>query len=221
MAANIKIIEFYGLPGCGKTTLRNQLIQSPLKRFGTINEVMTQYKKESLIYRITHLPLKQWWQLTLFILSLSNIRSNRKSFYVVLYYKTLAYSYCREKSIFDYVVVDHGLVQQVGSILHNMNYDLSEKSLGKLSRFLYLMKETKTIYCQIPSELSLSRIKKRNRDSGRIDAMMYDREKALYYLEKEKSFFERISKTTKDINDVLDMTRAPEELMLDIIRIED
>lgn len=219
MAANVKVIEFYGLPGCGKTTLKKHILNCSLKNVGTIQDVMKLYKKEPLIYKITHLPIKKWWLLFLFIQSLPDRKKNGREFYIALYSRTLAYTYCSNRDLFDLVIVDHGLIQQVGSILHNMDYKISEKSLKRLVLFMASMEETKAMYCRIPCNLALIRIRERHRNGGRIDAVMDDKDKALYYLDREYALFEKISSCTNGDFSVLDMTKPTIELENDYYEI--
>lgn len=219
MERNIKIIEFYGLPGCGKTTLRSNLLLLPSKHTGSIQEVMVLYKQESFFYRLFHLPIKRWWLLSMFLISIPEKRKNAKSDYVALFYKVLAYNYCASKSPFDFVVVDHGIVQQLGSILHNMDYKLSDKSLKRVLLFLNSIKNTLFAYCQISSELSLKRMKMRKRDGGRIDAVMNDTVQALYYLEKERMLFSKISDSLDNDKVIIDMSKSPEELTTEVVGI--
>ena len=219
MERDSKIIEFYGLPGCGKTTLRSNLLLSLSKHAGSIQDVMTLYKHESFFYRLFHLPIKQWCLLSIFLIMMPQKRKNTKSAYVALYYKVLAYAYCASKSPFDFIVVDHGIVQQLGSILHNMDYKLSDKSMKRVLLFLNSIKNSIFVYCQISSELSLSRIRARKRDGGRIDAVMNDTNQALYYLEKERMLFNKISDSLYNDKVIIDMSKSPEELTAEVVGI--
>ena len=218
MARNIKIIEFYGLPGCGKTTLVNQLLSFESYRIGTVQDVMAFYNRKSVIYKLSHLPIRKWWILLTFLWSLSGKRKNGKDYYISLFYKTLAYSYSVNQSDFDLIVVDHGIIQQLGSILHNANYQISDKSLRKFLRFVNIFKETQKVYCYITSDLSLCRMKKRNRDGGRIDAVMYDTQIALQYLGNELVLFNNISKLLKYENPILDMTKPTKSLADEVMK---
>ena len=211
MAKYIRVVEFYGLPGCGKTTLKDIMVSSPVINAGSIHDLLHFFIKEKVLYKLTHLPLKQWCLLSLFLLSLKGRRKNSKKFYIDLYYKVLVYSYFVIKPPYDYIIVDHGLIQQLGSILHNMNYEISDKSLQFFLRFVNSMKNTILVYCRISSTNSLNRIIGRNRSVGRIDAVMNDRQKALFYLEKEYNLFEIFSESANNVYE-LNMNKTPEEL---------
>lgn len=219
MARNIKVIEFYGLPGCGKTTLMDLLLSSPRLRIGSIKEVMASYDKKTFFYKISHLPVKKWWLLMRFLWSLPNKRRNGRAYYIPLFYKSLAYSYSVFQSEYDLIVVDHGLVQQLGSILHVVGYQLSDKSLRQFAKFVNSLDETIEAYCHITSDLSLSRMRIRNRDGGRIDSVMNDTQAALQYLEKEQNLFDRVANVLSDTNPILDMERPTEELANEVVKI--
>ena len=179
-----RVIEFYGLPGVGKSTVCDRLIGND-KRYVKIKDVMVQYNNEHFIFKITHLPIKRWLKFTSFLLSLSGRNKNSIDEYLTFYYQVLAYSYCCTKMQGVTLVMDHGLVQQLGSILHNMDFAISYNSLHKFSKFLHSMRPLHIIYSRLSEEDALKRMRERKRDSGRIDAVMNDTEKALYLLQKE------------------------------------
>ena len=68
MASNCRVVDFYGLPGCGKTTLKNKLLEMEHISVDIAQNQMLHYKKESVLFKLIHLPFKQWWRLTLFLI---------------------------------------------------------------------------------------------------------------------------------------------------------
>ena len=100
-----------------------------------------------------------------------------------------------------------------------MDYRLSDKSMKRFIMFLNSIEKTIFTYCQISSELSLNRIRFRKRDGGRVDAVMNDTNQAMFYLEKERLLFDRISDALDNNIFIIDMSKTPEELTTEVVRI--
>ena len=178
-----------------------------------INEVMKRYGQETILYKILHLPIKKWVSFTNFLLSLPDKKKNSRDEYFTFYYQILAYSYCTVKMKDSILVMDHGLLQQLGSILHNLDFYITNKSLNKFRKFLQTMQTLRIIYCQLPENEALRRMRLRKRDAGRIDAVMSDTDFAISLLEKERNLFDKCYNTNKEIVEILDMKKSREELL--------
>ena len=159
---------------------------------------MKDYRKESLFFRLFHLPIVLWVRISLFLISSPGKRNNSFSEYITFYYILLSYSYFRYQKKYKYLIVDHGLIQQLASFLHNNEFQITD---GPLNRFLAILNRVFPVYyvyCSLSSTKALDRIKLRNRNVGRIDKMKDETSNALFFLEKEACLFDRVSKKVKN-----------------------
>jgi hypothetical protein len=78
----------------------------------------------------------------------------------------------------DYIVVDHGFCQSIGSLTYGKVESLSENSKRLLSKLMTAIDIDFPVYCHISAELSLHRIRIRNRQSksGRLDLIRDDKQ---------------------------------------------
>ena len=181
-----------------------------------INEVMKRYGQETILYKLLHLPINKWVSFTNFLLSLPDRKKNSRDEYFTFYYQILAYSYCTCKMQDSILVMDHGLVQQLGSILHNQDFNITDKSLRRFSKFLHSMQPLRIVYCRLSEEDALGRMRERKRDTGRIDAVMNDTDHAMSLLKKERKLFDKCYHSNKETIDVLDMSKTREDLLRDV-----
>ena len=123
----------------------------------------------------------------------------------------LAYHYTRYQKHYDYLIVDHGLCQQLGSILHVNDFSISSKALYIFSKLVKLFEQFEFYYCSLPSEIALERMRNRKRNVGRIDAIMNDTNKAMGLLNKERQLFDRIYNALVNEGHMLDMTKPIEQ----------
>lgn len=172
MAKHTKIIELYGLPGCGKTTLcikLKKVYELNGYKVGLINEA-------SKTCTFTHV---------LSVLLLKDIIALFRWFYNILrggnminkislspYKRLLIYRCIKGYSDCDYVFIEHGIIQCIVSSIYGIKDDdsLLNKSICKL--FLHKDFVDMFLYCHVTPEEAFKRIRIRNRkNSGRFDQM--------------------------------------------------
>ena len=193
MGKNKRIIDLYGLPGAGKTTICNSLLEKKDYQVAKISGLMELYKTQTFLFKVFHLPLYRWTRLTLFIISVPNISKVAKSEIISFYYIVLAYSFFQHQSCYNYLIVDHGLIQQLASVLHDNRFIISNKALKLFVAFLKKMEPLDKVYCLTSKEFALERMKLRNRNAGRLDAIMNDTSVVLELLDNEKKLFDKVS----------------------------
>lgn len=193
----MKIVEFNGLPGCGKTTISRELyhlleqtgnaavfyndvrrkcsgwkgiLQSVLGwNFG---EIINLYKISRCFEKI---PFKQKWGR-------------------ILYAEQIAYNYRRILDGASVCVADQGLIQAIVSI----GYIHDFKSAAKSNDFVHCVVEFLKPYSgkvlfvntQIDSKASCERLQGREQNSGRFDSL--SEEKLLYGMAKQEKIFQLI-----------------------------
>ena len=167
----------YGLPGCGKTTVRTQLNAADSGyRCCYINDMTARFMKKSLVGKLRALPLREWWLLLRCLISLPLLPRREWNIYRGLFVITLAYRLRKEVAGYDYMVIDHGLVQSTVSLLYGHANSVSEKSAHRLAALLKRLDVEFVVYCKMTPELSLDRIRRRNRlhGDGRLDVIADD-----------------------------------------------
>lgn len=195
MEPHSKIVEFYGLPGCGKTTLTNYLIESEYnidsQKFGRINILFDNFKNLSFLKKVSVLPFKAWYYSFRFILTVPRIPVRKWKLYRSFFYIPLVYSMKSINLVPSYILVDHGIFQSAQSLIYGRADTLSDRSWRLLLKIATLIKIDFAIYCDIPTSVSLERIRKRNRKgNGRLD-MLEDDSYLIQILEKQAHLFKR------------------------------
>lgn len=216
MEKNTRIIELFGLPGGGKSTICNEILNSHL-RTAKIGEALRLFKKESIAFKLSHLPILKWLKFGLIVLTIPNKKRNSKIIYLEFFYIILSYHYAKYQKHFDYLIVDHGLCQQLGSMLHVNDFIIKKNTLSRFSELVLSFDNLHINYCSLPQELALERMRQRKRDVGRIDAVMKDTKKAMDLLNKEDELFESVCKSLKESVHILDMTNSVESLKTELL----
>lgn len=187
-----KIIEFNGLPGCGKTTLCDEIIrQSPEKKISYINSVSYEIKKIPFFLRVVNFPYKACLMVlcmyfTTPLLPIREIRIYKNTLMFVIKYR-----FAQLMNQYDFLLEDHGLIQCIVSFFYRRE-KLFKPFHSRLIKRLYMEIGPSTIFfCDISVQTALKRMNIRNRNAGRIDRIKDDSEK-LSALNNQKFFFAEI-----------------------------
>ena len=215
MAKTPTIVEFYGLPGCGKSTLCEALIQDETLRTVWMSDVTDRYRNESWLKRFSYIPWKSWLKCAKYMRSVPQVKGNGWGLYRPFFTISLAYSYFHKKFATSgtILLIDHGLVQCFASLAHNLKFDVSDKAQHRFAAFYQSIGVDMPVFCQIAKEETLNRIRTRKRSVGRIDVLMNEPEKALKLLDKEVILFEQISSVLEDSVIHLDMSGNVSDIM--------
>ena len=218
MGKNKRIIEFYGLPGAGKTSVC-QVLLDRYKASSKMADLISLYKNESLFFKLTHLPMSSFFHFFWFLVFVPQKCKNTKSVYKEFFYFILLYHYFKYQEKYDYLIVDHGFAQQLGSMLHNMDYDISDNNLKRFSSFVKSIDYLSLVYCQLPEQLALERMRKRGRNSGRIDAVMNNTDIAINLLIKESALFDRLNRMMSGYVIKLDMNYPMKQVEANLLQV--
>lgn len=203
-----KVIEFYGLPGCGKTTLRLALIKEDRFRICYINDVTKDFRSNSILKKIQYAPWKAWFLLLRCILVLPLLPFKEWWIYRGLFIITLAYKHRKKIKEYDFLVMDHGLMQSFIGVLYSHSDRMPEKALCRIHKLVSYLDIESLVFCDVPVNCSMSRIRSRGRsDSGRLDAIEDDSE-LFKALSIEKEFFNKLNtyfkKYSPEKNNIID-----------------
>ena len=121
MAKNTIIVEFVGLPGCGKSTLANNLksvFEQEGKKTGVWTDMTSDYKNSSFMQKLRCLSLKKIFQY-IGLVGTCQYAFTLKRYMIQYFVKIdILYRYVRKFGNYDYVLVDHGFFQQALSALY-------------------------------------------------------------------------------------------------------
>ncbi len=201
MEQHTKIIDLYGLPGCGKTTLQNSFIslcKDQSFSVGYLPDLTTYMRKHPISSFVKSFSISQFFLLFRFFCSVPLLRLSDWSIYWGFIKFLFIYKFSKTVQIKDFIIVDHGFCQSVGSLTYgNIEY-LSENSRHLLYRLFTVIDIDIPIYCHISAELSLYRIRYRNRQSksGRLD-LINDDAKLMNALKIQAIMFDSIYSLTK------------------------
>ena len=184
MAVYTQIIDLYGIPACGKTTLAEYMANHPKKglKVATMQDCMRDAfsNKWKLVKSVS---LKNFW--SSIRLKLSAPLDKKRA---VIPFKGILLlgafkNYVRKYTDYDIVVTDHGDIQYFVSLERGDNLHESEKFKKACLHYLNVSLST------VDAETALQRMNGRGRNKGRMD-MMSDQNLKLQELEKESNRFD-------------------------------
>lgn len=220
METHTRVVEFFGLPGCGKTTLTDYLIDNPNSAgtpiFGRINQLSEKYRRLSFINKIGVIPFKAWFYSSLFILSVPKIPVKEWKLYRSFFYITMMYKVSEKTSIPSFILVDHGLFQAAQSVIYSHSESLSNRSWRLLMKIASSINIDYAVYCVVSKEESLQRIRIRNRKgNGRLD-MIEDDALLLSHLEQQTHLFDKVHNLMKRLSNSVILTLDMKEQVSEI-----
>lgn len=215
MAAHTLIIDLFGVPACGKTTLSDYLYNNcfPEKKVVTMPNLVKESKKE---------PIKLLFSLSIgrmikgFILRLKAPFNNQRKDINVFGWPSHAryYSFAKKHSNYDIVLCDHGDIQDFVSLERGENLHTKKRFAEACFNYINTSDASVYVYCDVDVEVAFERIRKRGRNSGRID-VIEDDQKQLDELRAEKMRFDFYSNWLKQSRKKyiqLDMNQSTEEI---------
>lgn len=190
MAEYTKIIDLYGIPACGKTTLARYMASHPADGL-----------KVATMQDCIHSALNEKWRLVMSV-SLENIWASIKlkfsapldkkrsviPFRAILLLNVYK-NYIRKYTDYDIVVAAHGDIQTFVSLERGDNLHKNQRFKEACLHYLNVSLSTVYVYCLIDARTALGRMNNRSRNKGRIDVIS-DQELKLQELERERERFD-------------------------------
>lgn len=173
--SKIKIVELYGLPGCGKSSLTKSLLLDLQKNCTT--EIIKRSDISMVINKYWNRPLYLFFVLLVHLFKPSNIKLkilllkytisfplNRYSIIYLLYMIIVIDLYKNNNN--KTIILDEGIVQFLSSIPHNIPIPIKEVNLVKrISKTIESMNiNYLCVECQLDREINVQRLKQRNRN---------------------------------------------------------
>lgn len=190
MAAYTKIIDFFGLPACGKSTLMKYVCShyhGNLK-ITTKNDLVKEARKHPFGL-LTSLSVERF--VAGIRLRLVAPCDNKRNEIGVIGWPSHAryYGYAIKHTDYDVVLCDHGDIQDFVSLERGDDLHNNEKFTNACSRYIDKSLATAYVYCKIDAKIALERMQNRGRKTGRLDVIR-EKELQLQELENEKLRFD-------------------------------
>ena len=190
MASHTQIIDLYGIPACGKTTLAKYMASNPAYglKVATMRDCITAALNDKWHLLLSVTPGNLWASIRLkFSAPLDKKRSAIPFRRVVL--MGAFKNYVRKYTDYDIVVTDHGDIQRFVAMERGDNLHKSSRFMGACLHYLDVSLSTTYVYCQIDAQDALERMNGRGREKGRID-LITDQHIKFQELEKESKCFD-------------------------------
>ena len=190
MAVHTQIIDLYGIPACGKTTLAKRMASHPADglKVTTMQDCVVAALNDKWHLFLSVTPNNLWASIKLKLSAPLDKKRRDVPFKAILLMGVFK-NYVRKYTDYDIVVSDHGDIQSFISLERGDNLHKLEKFKKACLQYLDASLSTVYVYCQIDVEIALRRMNNRSRDKGRIDSIS-DQNLKLQELKKEKGHFD-------------------------------
>lgn len=176
------VIEFYGMPGSGKTTFANDLVK---KSYGNISWVnVTDKSRTSFLYKVYFKILRIITKKNKKYLKIKNevidivreyknisAKYNENNVFIDDYAIEMAFDIWMYKKLYEkkkIYIFDEGIIQQIINMC--VNYDVDIKTVEKLVDYIKMGKEYRCYYAN-SVESTINSIEQRNRHVCFIDEL--------------------------------------------------
>lgn len=197
MSKETKIIEFFGMPSCGKTTQCHTLqkeIGQQGKMVAITENLANDYANSCLWKKIKSIPIYIIFPLLRFCAAVPFAGFSYLRRYKVLLRKEILYNYAKQNSKYNYVYIDHGLAQGLIQLVYEYPDSLNDKTLLLAKRIFQKSKVDSVIYCKVSPETTLKRIRKRNNPGkSRLDCI-HDDNLLMQKLSLQEQLFNKLAK---------------------------
>ena len=171
MGTSPEIIELCGIPGCGKSTLFRNMSKSNDYKIGGLGDLLNVYRRMNIITKILSFPYISVIKLLLLFIFFPKIELKSFHLYIDFVKIVILYNIRNKIEEFEYILVDHGVMQSFAGLFYNNEERFSDKSIAKISNFTKPFSPILMCYCEITIDESVQRIRKRNRNYGRMDVL--------------------------------------------------
>lgn len=219
MGARPKIIEFYGLPGCGKTTLCNKLKEIYEKKgykVGVLPDAANRFSWLSLFYILSFSDC-------LFLYKFYRCFIKRrvcKNLVLSPVRRLLIYKCAKRKKEYDYLFIDHGAVQSIVRALYDVPYPFDFICTSVVKDYYRKISADFYVCCNISTDEAFARVRFRNRkNSGTFD--QYPDEQLNNVLKGHNAIFIKTKEVLEELNKCLLEIDSTDSVEKCISQIED
>lgn len=194
MAASTKIVDLFGIPACGKSTLAEYISKNNETEYkiATIQDIVGEAKTNKIKF-IRSISLKSLFAAFRVRMTAPFDKKRRDITLRGWLLLDVLFNYSKKFSYHDVVLVDHGAIQSFVSLERGDNLHEKPKFANACLHYIDISPITTYVYCKIDALNSVERMHNRNRNIGRID-VIDDKAKQLLELENESQRFDFYAK---------------------------
>lgn len=187
MASYTQIVDLFGIPACGKSTLVDTLDDAN-KNIKYIR-LTKSYKKCSAYKKVGSIPFRSIyiaWKMTTLVEG-KNINYYQQRFVSMV--KTLiCLKYAVKYSTFERVYVDHGVMQGIISLIGGHSIRSIGRFEGYATQLLLSCNNIHFVYCSVDIDTAIERMRNRGEHTGRLNSISDLNKLKEEYILEEKRF---------------------------------
>lgn len=216
MEPTCEIIELYGLPGCGKTTLCEAFKSNfPEGEVADINDIFRRIRSLSRLRKLMIIPLSVVIPLLRLWFTCPILSYRQRGIYRAFLKRMAAICYVKKTNQYHYAILDHGIVQCTHSLYLGREQYFTKEAKKIFLRVLKCFSPISFVYCSVPVDTAVERIKTRKAlNHGRLDSID-DLKTLKRILQEQELFFSNItaalSYSPNDVNIMIKMIDTPAE----------
>lgn len=222
------IIEFTGLPGCGKSTLSGVLAEHYVNQGYNVLTESDIFSKKHVVEKLYELVCSflniRYFKLNILLIKVGiafSIRT-RSLFPLLKTFKIIRYNELLFRSIqlknVEFIIMSEGYIQFIANLLDRVQYNENKTVRKIISQIKLLNKKLLVVDCNIDIESSITRVNRRKSTPNNVDLMNARELKEFMNCrnnnnkELKKSYHSLLNTTTLDMHKTLEENL--EELLL-------
>ena len=174
MESYTKIIELYGIPACGKSTLANSFYSQYKEdcNIATSRDSWHEIKKSSVLKKIKSLHLKSFIDCYRLCRLFPRTEARKDMSIMITLLNTYIRNFQCKYSDYDIIINDSSLIQQIVSWERGENFHNRIDFVNMVNSYLDNFKDIIYVYCTLDVNIALKRIRHRGRNEGRLDKLI-------------------------------------------------
>lgn len=196
MATYTKIVEFFGVPACGKSTIVNGFVEAngDVGKTVSYHTVCQDYLRSSFLKKLDCFPfymLLNTWRLQKSIGSRFKSLNYLKNRYIPILKVLTCYCFAKKYSNYSMILVDHGIIQTVVSMIAGMDINNEDIFQSSLCQLFNGVDDITFVHCQLEFEEAVRRLSLRGEHAGRFQHTI-DKDILLAQYKAEKERFDLV-----------------------------
>lgn len=207
MEPHTQIIELFGVPACGKSSITECIItNSLLKNVGSKVDMYDDFKKARYLKKILSFSLSSFVAGVRFMDFFPRNESRKVLHKSIFLNAAWCRNYQKKYGRFNTIISDHGIIQDFVTWERGESFNNNPIFEKRVLDYLKNERDVFFVFCDIDTNRALERLSTRGRSKGRLDEMLSnDRGHLIHELTEEKNRFWELYKILKSNNFKVDI----------------